>query len=130
MVTLPVPTDAAVAVTEQLPATSVHDGAENVTVPVPGVPCVKDTVPVGLEPVTVAVQVLVLGEPETLTLEGTQLTAVEDAIKFPVSLIGAFIVTDDGLVDPVKLPLPTPVQLKNAWPPLGVAVIGTTAAAF
>ena len=74
MVTLPLPTDEPVAVTEQLPDTNVHDEDENVTAPVPGIPCVKVTVPVGLEPVTVALQELV--EP-TATLEGTQLTAVE-----------------------------------------------------
>jgi hypothetical protein len=72
-VTLPLPTVEPVAVTEQLPDDSVHDEEENVTVPVPGVPCVKLTDPVGLEPVTVAVQVL--PEP-TATLDGVQFTVV------------------------------------------------------
>ena len=72
--TLPLPTDEPVAVTEQLPDESVHDDeGEKITVPVPGVPCVKLTVPVGLEPVTVAVQML--PEP-TATLDGLQFTVV------------------------------------------------------
>ena len=81
MVTLPLPTVTPVAVTAQLPDDNVHGFAEvKVTVPVPGVPCVKVTVPVGLAPVTVAVQV-VLVTPDTLMLEGTQLTeVVVDAI--------------------------------------------------
>ena len=73
--TLPLPLPP-VTVTEQLPDVSVQDVEENVTVLVPGVPCAQFTVPVGLEPVTVAVHVLGEPTPPTATREGTQLTVV------------------------------------------------------
>ena len=63
-----------VAVTEQLPDVSVQGDPENVTLPEPL--CDQLTVPVGLEPVTVAVQVL--PEP-TATLDG-QFTVVVVAV--------------------------------------------------
>jgi hypothetical protein len=75
MVTLPLPTVEAVTVREQLPELNVQVAGEgNVTLPVPGVPCVNVTVPVGLEPVTVAVHELV---EVVATLEGEQLTELE-----------------------------------------------------
>ena len=52
------------------------------------------------------------------------------ATKFAVSVIATFIVTNDGLVVPVKLPLPDPVQLAKLYPPLGVADIVGVAPTF
>ena len=91
------PTVEPLAVTEQLPPDGVHDDAENVTLPEPL--CDQLTVPVGLEPVTVAVHVL--DEPNA-TLEGTQFTVIVTFAvwKFAVSVIGPFIITNDGLFVP------------------------------
>jgi len=44
-------------------------------------------------------------------------------VKFAVSVIADFMVIVAGLVVPVKLPLPVPVQELNLWPELGVALI-------
>ena len=72
-VTLPAPEP--VAVTLQLPPESGQVEAPNMTVPEPL--CDQLTVPVGLEPVTVAVQVL---NPPTATGDGEQVTAVNVGI--------------------------------------------------
>jgi hypothetical protein len=45
-------------------------------------------------------------------------------------VIAPFIVTDDGLVVPVKLPEPEPVQPTKLCPPLAVADIVGVAPAF
>ena len=51
-------------------------------------------------------------------------------MKVAVSVMAAFIVTDAGLVVPLKLPEPLPFQDLNLWPVFAVAVIVTFAAAF
>ena len=50
-----------------------------------------------------------------------------DAWKFAVSVIGALMVTEAALVEPVKEPVPAPVQLLNVNPPVGEAKIETRA---
>jgi hypothetical protein len=56
---------------------------------------------------------------------------VEQLAKSAVSVIAPFIVTLDGLVVPVKLPLlPVPVQPVKAYPLFAVAVIVGVASAF
>jgi hypothetical protein len=46
-------------------------------------------------------------------------------VKFAVSVIAPFMVTVAGLLVPVKLPIPVPVQEVNACPFLAVALIVT-----
>jgi hypothetical protein len=73
------PVENPVTVTEQLPPDREQEEAENVTLPEP----LSDqlTVPVGLEPTTVAVHVLtepnVTFEEPAVTLDGEQLTEVD-----------------------------------------------------
>ena len=72
--TLPAPEP--VAVTLQLPEERVQEDDPNMTAPEP-LGCDQNTEPVGLEPVTVAVHVLI---PLTATEDGEQVTAVNVGI--------------------------------------------------
>jgi hypothetical protein len=50
--------------------------------------------------------------------------------KFAVSVMGAFIVTEDELLLPEYDPKPLPVQLLKLYPLAAVALIGTTTPLF
>ena len=57
-------------------------------------------------------------------------TAIPLLVKFAVSVIGLFIVTEAGLFVPVYEPVPLPVQPLNVNPPFGVAEMLTTCPAL
>ena len=53
-----------------------------------------------------------------------------EARKFAISVIGPFIVTVDGLLDPENAPTPLPDHTPKEYPEIGVARIVTGTLAF
>jgi hypothetical protein len=102
---------------------------------VPGVPVCGDAVLSECEEpethVNVCPEVYVVPSTVNDRPVGLVFTRIETAAeKFPVSVIGPFMVTDAGLFDPLYEPDPLPVHPANTNPEFGVALIDTFVPAF
>lgn len=90
-VILTVPDVAAVMVTEQDPADSVHEALEPVNTTEPDPDSAHETVPVGELPFTVAVQVTTIVEP-AITGDGLQVTEAVEALSAVVTVVEKVVV--------------------------------------